>query len=92
MDSFRRYSWDSTGHKDKFKKQHIERKRVGPGFQWLRHWLHQLFRRVREVRLNQCKLDFLGKVREGNQTEREKERAEVKVFWSNGILVILIIG
>ena len=36
--------------------------------------------------------DFLEKVREGNQTEREKERAEVKVFRFNGILVILIIG
>ena len=61
----------------------IERKRGGPGFQWLRHWLHRPFRRVREVRLNQCRLDFLGKVREGflekvkqgNQTKKEKEKA-----------------
>ena len=36
--------------------------------------------------------DFLEKVREGNQTERKKERAEVKVFRSNGILLILING
>ena len=62
------------------------------GFQWLHHLLHRPFRRVREIRLSQCRLDFLGKVREGNQTERKKERAEVKVFWSTDILLILIIG
>ena len=98
--SFRRYSRDSTGHKDKFNNYASNGNVVDQGFNGYATGSTGCSGEFAKFDLvnagwifsRKLERDFLEKVREGNQTERGKERAKVKVFRFNGILVILIIG